>query len=134
MRRRGIGDGGIIGILVFLAFGFFLVLCFGGCYGCSKIKSGDGYRESTIRAVRESGIIWKTQEVETLGDGFIVKPGDDGRVTPETFKYTVRDPAVLEQLKALPPGKRVRVYYERYAGVWAPNGESNYIITKVEAI
>ena len=44
-------------------------LLFGGCYSASLIHVADGYRDSTIRKLSESGIIWKTWEVESLGDG-----------------------------------------------------------------
>lgn len=112
-------------------FALLLPACFGGCYGCSKVQVADGFRDSTVRKVSESGVIWKTWEVEGLGDGFRLT---DGKASPETFTYTVSDPAVLAKLRDLPPNKRVRVHYRKFLAAWQPNGETRYFVTGVENI
>lgn len=105
----------------------------GGCYGCSKVQVADGYRDSTVRKLSETGLIWKTWEVETLGDGMRATTQDNKTtLSPETFQYTVTDPKVVEQLRDLAPGKRVRVHYRKNLTVWSPNGESRYFITGIE--
>lgn len=123
--------------LVFALIGLALLcLPFAGCYGLSTVVKGEGYRDSTVRKLSRTGYIWKSWEVETLGDGMRAKadPGGATAIEPETFKYTVRDPAAVEQLQALPPGQRVRLYYKSHAATWLPRGESSYEITRVEIV
>ena len=114
-----------------MACAFLIACCFGGCYGCSHVKTGDGYRDSTIRRGVETGLIFKTYEVESLGDGFRL---NDGKASPETFNYTVKDPAIREQISNLPPETKARIHYQKMIIAWKPNGESRYIITKIEPV
>lgn len=117
-----------------------LLFCGGcplACYRTSFVKVGDGYRDSTIRKLSETGVVWKTYEVETIGDGFNQTQGDKNNppaLVLETFKYTVRDPAVVDQVKAHPPGKRARLHYTKFLTEWFPRGESRYELTKVESV
>ncbi len=121
--------GCFITILTALCFG----ACFGGCYGCSRIEVADGFRDSTVRKVSETGVLWKTWEVETLGDGFRGTSGENGTtISPETFRYSVSDSELVKRLQLLPPGKRVRIHYRKFLVEWAPRGESRYFITSVE--
>lgn len=108
-----------------------LALCFPGCYGCSKIKVADGHRDSTIRRVTETGVVYKTWEVESLGDGFRL---NEGKASPETFDYTVRDGQVLDKVKKFNNGAKVRIHYDKYLAAWRPNGDSNYVITDIEEV
>ena len=124
----------VAGCCLIGALAMLFPLCFGGCYGCSKVQVSDGYRDSTVRKVSHTGVFWKTWEVEALGDGMRAATDKNGAVTmsPETFQYTVSDPAVLDKLRDLPPTKRVRVHYRKMLAAWEPNGESRYFITNVE--
>ncbi len=110
-----------------------LVLWGVGCCAGSKIHVADGWRDSTIRKVSETGMIWKTWEVESLGDG--MRATDKGAsVSPETFRYTVTDPTILARVQSLPSGKRVRIHYRKQFSQWAPSGESSYFITGIEEL
>jgi hypothetical protein len=120
---------GLIGCALALFTAFLFSVCFGGCYGCSRVQVADGYRDSTVRKLSETGVLWKTWEVESIGDGI---RSTDGKLAPETFRYSVTDPAVIEQLKTLPPGKRVRLHYRKQAATWSPTGEARYFITRIE--
>jgi len=131
-RQSRVGSGEVPLWLVIVGAAVCLPLLFGGCYAVSNVKTSDGYRDSTVRKLSETGVIWKTHEVETLGDGVRLKTDGSSQVSPETFTYTVRDPAVLEQLRALPPGRRVRVHYEKYLIPWPSRGETSYFITRIE--
>jgi hypothetical protein len=127
--EKQIGCGAVLGVALLLP------TCFAGCYGCSKVEVSDGYRDSTVRKVSQTGVFWKTWEVEALGDGMRAVNTDKGAtLTPETFRYTVSDPDVLAHIQNLPPGKKVRVHYRKYLGAWAPNGETQFFITRVEDI
>lgn len=109
-----------------------------GCYGCSHVKVSDGYRDSTIRKLSETGVFWKTHEAETIGDGYrMTESGKDngpGNIIVETFGYTVRDPQAIEAVKMTPPGKRVRIHYTKYLVEWYPRGESRYELVKIEPL
>lgn len=121
---------GCVGVIL-LALMF--PVCYGGCYGCSRIQTSDGYRDSTVRKLSETGVLWKTWEVETLGDGVRTTTGDNGTtLSPETFRYSVSDPAVLAKLRDLPPGKRIRIHYRKMWATWQPSGETPYFITKID--
>lgn len=113
-----------------------LALPFGGCYAASGLVTGEGYRDSTVRKLSHTGVFFKTWEAESLGDGFRARSDSGGAtvVGPETFAYTVRDPAVIEQLQSLAPGQRVRIYYRSYLSTWRPRGETAYEITRVELL
>lgn len=126
MSLKSDGTEGCIGAVLIAVI---LAALFGGCRACSTVEMSDGTRDSTVRKVSNSGVIWRTNEVETLGDGFRMA---DGRATPETFKYTVRNPEVLAKLQALPSDKKVRIHYKKYLTAWVPNGESQYEIIGVD--
>lgn len=124
MRRRGESDASAVLVVILLGF-LLLCLCFAGCYAGSKFQVSDGYRDVTVRKVSHTGIINKTWEVDTL---------DAVQLQPQTFQFTVDDPAVLDQLRALPPTKRVRLHYTRSLTAWQPNGETPYRITRIEEL
>ena len=112
-----------------------LGLLFGGCYGAAQIQVADGYRDSTIRKLSESGIIWKTWEVESLGEGLRATSNDAGtKVSPETFEYSLNDASLLPQIQNVPPGKPVRIHYRKQLMTWMPRGETRYFITRVEQV
>lgn len=123
---------GLVGCAGTVLLGLFLSLCFGGCYGCSTLQVSDGYRDSTVRKMSETGLIWKTTEVEALGDGVI--RNTNGQIGPETFYYSVTDPTVKAELSGLKPGERVRIHYKKMAAAWGPKGETPYFIVRVERL
>lgn len=119
--------------IVFVLICLFMPFCVGGCYGCSRVEVSDGFRDSTVRKVSETGIVWKTWEVETLGDGFRGTSGENGTsISPETFRYSVSDTAMVQRLQSLPPGKRVRIHYRKFLTAWQPRGEQRYFITGID--
>lgn len=100
----------------------------------SKIEVATGYRDSTIRKVSHHGIIWKTYEMESLGDGTRQVASDKSTsLVIETFDYTVPHELVSE-IQDIPPGQRVRIHYRKNLATWAPNGLSRFIVTKVEVL
>lgn len=123
------GDEAKAGCVGAVLCALLLPVCFGGCYGCSNVQTSDGFRDSTLRKLSQSGVFFKTWEAEGLGDGFRM---NEGKASPETFQYSVSDPAVVQQLRDLPPNKRVRIHYRKMLTAWQPKGESRYFITRVE--
>lgn len=116
---------GFIGLVISFVVGV-------GCYGFSNVKSADGYRDSTVRKFSKTGVIWETWEAETLGDGLVRDA--NGKLSPETFKYSVRPERtdLIEKLKTIPGEKKVRIHYQKQLTTWTPRGESNYFITQIE--
>lgn len=132
MNHHRDGSDAVIGCLLAVVLFLFLGVCFGGCYGCSRWQTSEGYRDGTIRKVSHSGKFWKTWEVEAVGDG-IRSDGEGGSsFAPERFRFTVEDEALARRLESIPPGKRVRIKYRAYAGEWAPKGDTSYFITGIE--
>src|SRR4051812_17831317 len=84
--------------------------CFGGCYAMSRVKVSDGTRDGTIRKISHTGLIFKTWEIEMIGDGILVSK--KGGVGPERFVFTAENTAIIAKLRKLPPGQKVRVHYE----------------------
>lgn len=104
-------------------------------YALSNLETSSGYRDSTVRKFSQSGWLFKTYEVEALGDGMRLKTsGNAARAEPETFTYSVSDPAIVEKLQKLPPAKRVRIKYKKYATSWFTKGETSFFITDVETL
>lgn len=136
IRRTGQVSVELLGGCVWTAVAFVaLSVGFGGCYGCSHVKVADGYRDSTVRKMSETGLFFPTWEVEGLGDG-IGRMQPDKTFGPEVFKYTVpaTNVEVIEKLKAIPPDRRVRIHYRKMMTAWSPKGESKYFITRVEEL
>ena len=102
-----------------------LTLFFGGCYGCSKFQTSEGQIDGVVRKISSTGMFWKTIEM-TVNTGT--------EMNPIFYHYTADDPAVAEQVKALPTGVQVRVHYRKFSTNWEPNGESRYRATKVEVV
>lgn len=109
--------------------------CVGGCYVLSNVNMSEGYRDGTVRKLSCTGLVWKTWEIEMLGDGMRVVGGENtGRVYLETFQYTVTDPAVVSELEKIPPGQKVRLHYRKQGAAWVSRGETPYFVTRVELL
>lgn len=110
-----------LGLGCFLAL---VLLALPSCFGASKLEVSDGTRDVTIRKLSHSGFLFRTHELTATGI--------EDQMVAEQLHFTVRDPAVLEKVKALPPGTRVRIHYRKYLTAWQPNGESRYELTGVD--
>ncbi len=119
----------IIGCLGTLLLGFVLAVCLGGRYGCAHVQQSEGFRDGTVRKVSETGVIFKTTEVEMVG-----ATTDVNVMTAGTFGYSVTDPAVVQKLQSLPPGKKVRLHYRKMLTTWPTRGETAFFITRVEEL
>lgn len=118
-------------IVFVLAMPFFMA----GCFVLKDVQTSDGYRDGTIRKLSKSGIVWKTWEVEMLGDGFRMTSGGKGTpsvAAPETFNYTVRDPEIVKALQDVRAGCKVRLHYRKHLTRWLPQGETSFVVTSVE--
>jgi hypothetical protein len=87
----------------------------------------EGERSGYVQKLSKKGWVCKTQEGElALVNG--------PNVNPEIFKFTVRDDAVAAQISGY-AGQQVKLTYEQHLGVPTQCfGETEYFVTKVEAI
>jgi hypothetical protein len=124
-----------IGCVCTVIVGLVLALCFGGCYGCSHIQTAETFRDGVVWKLGEKGIIFKTFEGEMMQGGMQFQGGDgDGLTRGQLFQFSVKDPAVMNNLRALKPGQRVRLHYTGYASAWEPKGQTSCFVNKVETI
>lgn len=103
---------------------FFLVA--GGCYCAVHTVYSDGYRDGIVRKFSDKGVWFKTYEGELALDG---AGGAIGK-----WDFTVSDTAVIEELKNIPPGQRVRLHYKQYFVTMPFSGDTDYRVTKVERV
>src|SRR5262245_23778711 len=110
-------------------FGLFLVLfllvILGGCalyvWGALHWSYSDGERAGFVQKFSRKGWICKTWEGELAMANL---PG----AMPQVFQFTVRDPAVAEQINRS-MGQRVALHYEQHKGIPTTCfGETEYFV------
>lgn len=127
----------IKGGCVFAALGILrLTICFGGCYGLSKVEYSDGYRDGTIQKMSKKGVVWKTYEGEMILGGldFQNDGSGGGTLNRQSFHFTVSDKKIIDEIEALPTGKKIRLHYRQGMTQWVPNGDTTYFVTSIEDI
>ncbi len=96
-------------------------------WGALKFSYSDGQRTGYVQKISHKGWLCKTWEGELA---MATQPG----VPPQLFEFSVRDNAVAEQIiKA--GGQRMNLTYEQHRGL--PGncfGETEYFVTKVQAV
>lgn len=122
-----------IKVIVWVLFMLFPI-SFGGCYGCSHIKSGEGYKDGIIYHLSTEGVFVKTEQGSMICEGMQFADGKGGGASGNRFSFTIKDPALLAKIKAIPHGKRVRLYYTQQTSAWFPKGESSCFVTDVEEL
>ena len=89
-----------------------------------------GERLGSVYKLSHKGLIWKSWEGE-MNLGGMRSDGDGGYVA-NVFKFSVRDPAVVEKVNAAAEsGKRVKLHYHQYFVAPAQIG-TEYVVDKVE--
>jgi hypothetical protein len=93
-------------------------------WGALNWSYSEGERAGYLQKFSRKGWICKTWEGEILLSSM---PG----AIPERFAFSVRDPAVINQLQGA-MGKRVQISYEQHKGVpTACFGETEYYVSQV---
>lgn len=121
-QSRGTGMKWLVGALVLplLVFGLYLAFVLNWSYS-------DGERAGYLQKFSRKGWICKTWEGELA---MTTVPG----VAPVLWNFTVRDPAIAQQLNAL-LGERIVLHYEEHRGI--PTncyGDTNQFVTRVQVI
>jgi hypothetical protein len=94
------------------------------CWAALNWSYSEGERAGYLQKLSRKGWLCKTWEGELLLSSM---PG----AIPERFPFTVRDPAVVQQLQAA-MGQRVQIAYEQHVGLPSTCfGETEYFVQKV---
>ena len=120
--QRGIGKLRVlIGVLVIAA------LVVGYFWSAVNWSYASGERAGWVQKLSRKGWICKTWEGELT---MVSSPG----TPPQMFPFTVRDPAVADQITR-GTGQRVALHYEQHKGVpTSCFGETEYFVTGVRAV
>jgi prepilin-type N-terminal cleavage/methylation domain-containing protein len=129
----------LIELLITLAIGAILLTVIGSIAGCGDgFGYSDGDRYGSVQKLSYKGIACKTWEGQLAMAGVMPTYGSDSNGnTVQTgvtniFEFTVRDPAVIEQVKeAAASGKRVRLHYDQRIFYSPCRSATGYFITEV---
>ena len=88
----------------------------------------NGERVGYLQKFSRKGWLCKTWE------GDLAMANQPGTLQQQTFQFTVRDPAVADQINHS-MGQRVALHYEQHKGVpTSCFGETEYYVTRVEPV
>jgi hypothetical protein len=123
-RRRGLRAVVFLVLLLIVAGLLFAAYAWSALH----FSFSDGERAGYVQKFSRKGWVCKTWE------GEMAMMNLPGSLQQQTFVFSVRDPAVAEQInKTL--GGRVRLHYEQHKGVpTSCFGESEYFVTRVEPV
>lgn len=95
------------------------------------IHYSDGDRTGVVVKISKKGLVWKTWEGQmNLGS---MSTDGNGVAVPSTFLFSVRDDAVVKQIKAAAKdGKRITLHYDQPLVQAFSAGESGYMITRTD--
>ena len=88
----------------------------------------DGTKTGELNSLTYTGYIWKTYEGEIILTGYGSKNAQ-GTVQSKTFKFSVKDKEVAQQLTNL-TGSKVTVHYKEYKGVLPWRGYEKAIVDR----
>ena len=123
MARTGKAIGWIITLLVLAALAGFLYFKFWWVFS-------DGTKTGELNSLTYTGYIFKTYEGEMILTGYGTK-NSQGSVQSKTFKFSVSNKEVAEQLREL-TGARVTVHYKEYKGALPWRGYEKAVVDKAE--
>lgn len=102
----------------------------------NRVEYSEGVRDGVVVKLAEKGLVFGTYE-GTLAPGGIGSDANGnatGVMSAEPFQFSVNLPDVVEQLKALKPGQRVRLHFSEKLLEWSPRGHTDTYVTKVEPL
>lgn len=103
-----------------------------GFFGGAFPNYSDGERSGTVYKISHKGMIWKSYEGEMNLGGMATDA--NGQATANTFKFSVRDPAVVEKINAASvSGKRVTLHYTQYL-IKPVKIDTEYVVNDVTGI
>lgn len=124
MTKRGKTAGCLVALAV-------LVLAAILCYFKFFWIFSDGTKTGELNSLTYTGYLFKTYEGEMILTGYGAK-NSYGTVQSKTFKFSVADREVAEQLTRM-TGLRVTVHYKEYKGALPWRGYEKAVVDKVVA-
>ena len=122
MANTGKTIGCLAGLLVVAALAGFLYFKFWWVFS-------DGTKTGELNSLTYTGYLWKTYEGEIILTGYGSK-NSQGTVQSKTFKFSVKDEDVAEQLTQL-TGSKVTVHYKEYKGALPWRGYEKSVVDHV---
>ena len=122
MANTGKTIGCLAGLLVVAALAGFLYFKFWWVFS-------DGTKTGELNSLTYTGYLWKTYEGEIILTGYGSK-NSQGTVQSKTFKFSVQDKEVAEQLTNL-TGSKVTVHYKEYKGALPWRGYEKSVVDHV---
>jgi len=104
----------------------------GFCYFKFFWVFSDGTKTGELNSLTYTGYVFKTYEGEIILTGYGSK-ANTGTVQSKTFKFSVADKEVAEQIKNL-TGEKITVHYKEYKGALPWRGYENSIVDRVEPV
>ena len=89
----------------------------------------DGTKTGELNSLTYTGYLWKTYEGEIILTGYGSK-NSQGTVQSKTFKFSVKDEDVADQLTKL-TGSKVTVHYKEYKGALPWRGYEKSVVDHV---
>lgn len=115
-------------LVVLSLIGGFAVALIGGAFP----NYSEGERSGTVYKLSHKGFFMKSYEGEMNLGGMAADA--NGQMVVNTFKFSVRDPAVVEKINAAATsGKRVTLHYTQYA-IAPISIDTPYVIDGVRGI
>lgn len=125
MAKTGKVIGGIVVLVILAALAGFLYFKFWWVFS-------DGTKTGELNSLTYTGYVFKTYEGEIILTGYGNKNAS-GQVQSKNFKFSVKDPAVADQLKEM-TGMKVTVHYKEYKGALPWRGYERAIVDKADAV
>ena len=122
MANTGKTIGCLAGLLVVAALAGFLYFKFWWVFS-------DGTKTGELNSLTYTGYLWKTYEGEIILTGYGSK-NSQGTVQSKTFKFSVKDEDVADQLTHL-TGSKVTVHYKEYKGALPWRGYEKSVVDHV---
>ncbi|MEM9930757.1 MAG: hypothetical protein AAF840_13105, partial [Bacteroidota bacterium] len=112
---------------------FLLALIGGGIYMIyANYTFSEGTRSGYLIKISKKGYVFKTYEGQLNLGGFGEGGADEG-IVGNTWEFSVAKDDVYEQLGKM-EGKKVTLHYREIMDAMPWQGDTNYFITKVEAV
>ncbi len=105
---------------------FLLVVGSTGYYFYRNYTISEGSRTGVLFKISKRGAFFKTYEGELQLAGMQIMN------TASKFEFSIQNEEIYHQAQAL-EGKSVRVYYNQKVDAFPWQGDTNYIVTKVES-
>ena len=122
MARPGTAIGGFVTLIILAALATALYFKFWWVFS-------DGTKTGELNSLTYTGYVFKTYEGEMILTGYGSKNAA-GTVQSKTFKFSVADKEVAEQLQQL-TGQRVTVHYKEYKGALPWRGYEKAVVDSV---